>query len=113
MQKPPDKVVEVPHIPVEDVKPPEKPVEAEKLKFRVESEPPGADVERNGAKVGTTPLEFSAEAKELPATLRLSHDGFEPKETTVTASTGPLVSLSLTKKKVAGFKPPQGIKTNR
>jgi hypothetical protein len=112
MQKPPDKPVEVPHVAVEDPKPPPVKVE-EKLKFRVESDPSGADVERNGSRVGTTPLEFAAEAKELPATLKLSHDGFEPKETTVTAATGPLVSLQLTKKKVAGFKPPQGIKTNR
>ncbi|MFT3840168.1 MAG: serine/threonine-protein kinase [Myxococcaceae bacterium] len=112
---PPEKTVVVPHIPVEEppVKPPPvKPVEEAKLKFRVESDPPGAEVERNGTHVGQTPWEFETDAKQLPATLRLSRDGFEPKEMTVTASTGPLVSLQLTKKKVAGIKAP-GIKTNR
>jgi serine/threonine-protein kinase len=115
MQPPaPVKTVEVPHLPVDEVKPPPvKPVEDAKVKFRVESDPSGADVERNGTHVGQTPKDLEFDPKELPATVRVIHEGFEPKETTLTAGGNPLVSLQLTKKKVAGFKPPQGIKTNR
>jgi serine/threonine-protein kinase len=112
-QKEPEKIVEVPHLPVDEVKAPVKPPEPQPLQLRVESDPVGADVEQNGSRVGVTPLELKLERTRLPATLRVSREGFEPRETTVTEATGPLVSLQLVKKKVAGFKPPQGIKTNR
>ncbi len=108
--KPVEKPVEVPHIAVPDpvVKPPEP------FAVRIESEPAGADVERDGSRLGVTPLDLKLERAKLPATLRLSRDGFEPKETVVSEASGPLLSLQLKKKTrvVTGPRPPD-IKTNR
>jgi hypothetical protein len=107
------KTIEVPHIPVDDGKTVVvKPIEP--LKLRVESDPIGADVEQNGNRVGVTPIDLSLERARLPATLKVSRDGFEPKETIVTEASPPLVSLQLTKKKARtpGLRQPE-IKTNR
>jgi hypothetical protein len=75
---------------------------------KVETDPIGAEVEQSGKKLGVTPLEL---ALVLPATLKLSHDGFEPKEIKVTEAGGVTEKL-VKRKKVVGNRPPD-IKTNR
>ena len=91
-----------------------KPVEPLTLGFKIESDPVGADVEAAGKRLGVTPLEVALAKAELPVMLKLSHDGFEPKEIRVTDASGPVVSEKLVKRKkvVVGNKPPD-IKTNR
>ena len=92
---------------------PPPPIEPTTRDFKVESDPAGADVEHAGKRLGVTPLEVALARTELPALLRLSHDGFEPKEIRVTDASGPLVSEKLVKrKKAVGTRPPD-IKTNR
>jgi serine/threonine-protein kinase len=98
---------------------PVKPVEPEKpaaLALKVQSEPPGAAVELEGRNVGVTPVDVSVERTHLPAVMKLSHDGFEPLTTTVTESSGPLVTMQLVKKAIkhGGKKEPAlEIKTGR
>jgi serine/threonine-protein kinase len=105
--------------PVKQADPPVKLVEPEKpaaLALKVQSEPAGAQVELEGRNVGVTPVDVSVERTHLPAVIKLSHDGFEPLTTTVTESTGPLVSMQLVKKPVkhGGKKEPAlEIKTGR
>jgi len=77
------------------------------LVVRIESEPSGANIELAGARVGQTPFEAHVEKVKLPVVLRLSADGYEPAEATLTDITGPSLSLSL-KKKVAVVRPPTG-----
>jgi serine/threonine protein kinase len=126
--KPPQAAVQPP---VPEVKPPPvKPVEAApagggetpppvvqpaQLAFRVQSEPPGAEVEYGGRRLGLTPLEVLLLRSELPAVLKVSRDGFEPQSTTVTEDSGPQLSLQLTKKRKSGGnnRPDLGIKTGR
>jgi len=102
--------------PVEPVKPPP-PVEPPKptaLAFTLETEPAGADVELDGKRLGTTPFDFTLAEAELPATVKLSHDGFEPKQTTLTAEGPRSVSVQLKKKPKGGTRPPPlNIKTGR
>ena len=110
--------VVVPTVPpvmvVEPIKPPPV-VEPEKLKFKIQSEPSGADVELAGKRVGTTPLDLSYVKNELPLQLRVTRDGFEPKDFNLTETSERQLSAQLVaKKKVKqkGEKPPV-IKTNR
>lgn len=77
------------------------------LVVRIESEPPGANVELAGSRVGQTPFEARVEKVKLPVALRLSADGYESAEATLTDMTGPSLSLAL-KKKVAVVRPPTG-----
>jgi hypothetical protein len=93
------------------VEPPPKPVEPATVAIKVDSDPVGAEVvDPSGKKLGVTPLEL---ALVLPATLKLSHDGFETKELKVTDASGTVFSEKLVKrKKVVGNSAP-GIKTNR
>jgi serine/threonine-protein kinase len=110
---PPTPVPEQPKpTPVADVTPPP----ALPLVVRIESEPPGASIELGGAKVGQTPFEARVEKAKLPLALKLSADGYEPTEATLTDVTGPTLSLAL-KKKPAVVRPSGGknpdIKTSR
>jgi hypothetical protein len=91
--------------------PPPKPIEPVPFDFKVESEPAGAEVEHGGKRLGVTPLAIALAKNELPTILKVSRDGFEPKELTVTDASGPVVSLQLVKKKKSG--PAPHIKTNR
>ncbi len=86
----------------------------EKLTFKIDSEPSGADVELGGKRVGSTPLELAYAKGELPLQLRVSHDGFEPRDLNLTEGSQRLLSAQLVKRKVkpVGNKPPE-IKTNR
>ena len=106
----------VPVDPPKQVVEPVKPIEPTTFGFKLESDPAGAEVEHAGHRLGVTPLEVALGKDELPAMLRLSHDGFEPKEIRVTDASGPLVTEKLEKlmrrKKPGGSKPPD-IKTNR
>ena len=87
------------------------------LVVRIESEPMGASVELGGSRVGQTPFEARVDKVKLPLPLRLSAEGYEPTEATLTDMTGPTLWLSL-KKKVALVRPVTGgknpdIKTTR
>ncbi len=95
------------------------PVVAEpaKVTFKIDSDPSGADVELAGRRVGSTPIELAYAVAELPLQLRVSREGFEPKDLNLTEVGERLLSAQLVKKKVAkappvGNKPPD-IKTNR
>lgn len=68
------------------------------LVVRIVSEPPGADIELAGSRVGQTPFEARVEKVKLPLALRLSIEGYEPAEATLTDMTGPSLSLALRKK---------------
>jgi eukaryotic-like serine/threonine-protein kinase len=89
-------------------------VELEKLTFQIVSEPPGADVELAGKRVGSTPLALAYAKSELPLQLRVSHEGFEPRDLNLTASSERQLSAQLVKRKAkpVANKPPE-IKTNR
>lgn len=93
---------------------PKKDPVAEALAFKLESEPAGAEVELGGRRLGVTPFDVNLAAVELPATVKLSRDGFEPKEATLTADGPRTVSLQLKKKARPGPRPPPlNIKTGR
>ena len=118
MDSQPDETVKKQPDPVKQPEPvkaaePEKPAA---LALKVQSEPAGAVVELEGRNVGVTPVDVSVERAHLPAVMKLSHDGFEPLTTTVTESTGPMVTMQLVKKAVkhGGKKEPAlEIKTGR
>ena len=76
------------------------------LMVRIDSEPSGASVELAGARVGQTPFDARVEKVKLPVALRISAEGYEPAEATLTDMTGPNLSLSLKKK--ASVRPPTG-----
>ncbi len=85
-----------------------------KVALKVESEPAGATVEIAGVPRGMTPLDLSIDPAQLPALMKLTHDGYEPMQTTLTADSSPVVSLTLAKKKKAGGGgKPLEIKTGR
>jgi eukaryotic-like serine/threonine-protein kinase len=93
---------------------PDTPAPPEEAAFKLESEPTGADIELGGKKLGTTPFDVTVALSELPATVKLSRDGFEPKETTLTAEGPRTLSLQLKKKvKTNRPPPPLNIKTGR
>ena len=77
------------------------------LVVRIESEPPGAKVELAGQSVGQTPFEARVEKVKLPVALKLTAEGYESAEATLTDMTGPRLSLSL-KKRVAVVRPGTG-----
>ena len=77
------------------------------LVVHIVSEPSGANVELAGANVGQTPFSAHVERVKLPVAVRLSAEGYEPAEATLTDMTGPTLSLAL-KKKVVVVKPPAG-----
>ena len=77
------------------------------LVVRIESEPAGASIELAGARVGQTPFEARVEKVKLPVAVRVSADGYEPAEATLTDMTGESLSLVL-KKKVAVVRTPSG-----
>ena len=107
--------------PVAPPKPPDpKPVEPvqptppETLAFKLESEPKGASVEYLGRTLGTTPLDFELKPAELPATVKVLRDGFEPSQATLTAEGQRTVSLTLKKRGRQPKAQPQfNIKTGR
>jgi hypothetical protein len=84
----------------------ETPPPPQPLMVRIDSEPSGASVELAGARVGQTPFDARVEKVKLPVALRISADGYEPAEATLTDMTGPSLSLSLKKK--PSVKPPTG-----
>jgi hypothetical protein len=91
---------------------PDKPAPA-MVALKVESDPAGAAVEIGGVPRGMTPLDLSLDKGSLPVLLKVSHDGFESQQTTLTSDSGPVVSLQLVKKKKAGGPKPLEIKTGR
>jgi serine/threonine-protein kinase len=107
---PPDRPVQQPEV----TRTPDTPAPPEETAFKLESEPTGADIELGGKKLGTTPFDVTVALSELPATVKLSRDGFEPKETTLTAEGPRTLSLQLKKKvKTNRPPPPLNIKTGR
>ncbi len=94
--KPVEKPIEKPVDAV--AKAPVEPAKATSVALHIASEPAGAEVELAGKWVGTTPLDMSFERANLPATLKLSHDGFESQNTTLTEQSAPGVSVTLKKK---------------
>jgi len=92
---------------------PDKPPPPAMVALKVESDPSGSSVEIGGVPRGMTPLDLSLDRAQLPVLLKVSHDGFEPQQATLTADSGPVVSLQLVKKKKAGGNKPLEIKTGR
>jgi serine/threonine protein kinase len=82
------------------------------IALRVESEPPGADVELAGEKVGETPYAAAVAPDRLPLAVKVSRDGFEAQQGELSA-TAPTWSVTLKKKAVKATTPPPGIKTTR
>ncbi len=76
------------------------------LSVRIESEPTGAVVELAGVRAGQTPFDASVEKTKLPVAVRVSADGYESVEATLTEASG--ASLSLTLKKKATVRPNTG-----
>jgi len=93
---------------------PPPPVEPKPVELRVETDPAGADVELAGEKVGQTPYTTSVPPAKLPMLVKVSRDGYEMQQFTVTAE-APVWSVQLKKK--APRPPPVGknpnIKTTR
>ncbi len=84
-------------VPVEPTPPPV----VAPLVVRIESEPPGATVELAGVSVGQTPFEARVEKVKLPVALRLSAEGYEPTDATLTDMTSTSLSFALKKKATA------------
>jgi hypothetical protein len=93
-------VVEVPVKPVTGPGPGETPPPPAPLVVQINSEPTGASIELAGSRVGQTPFEAHVEKVKLPVAVRLSADGYEPAEATLTDMTGPTLTLALKKKPV-------------
>lgn len=117
-RKPVEVQVPVPP-PVVQVDPAVKPppvAEPEKLRFKIDTDPAGADVELGGKKLGYTPIELAYVKSELPLQLRVTRDGFEPHDFNLSETGERQLTAQLVKKKTAA-KPPTGkqpvIKTNR
>ncbi|MBK7863635.1 MAG: serine/threonine protein kinase [Archangiaceae bacterium] len=83
------------------------------LELKVESDPASANVEIAGVPRGTTPLDVKLDPTALPVLLKLTLDGYEPQQTTLTSSSGPTVTLLLKKKRSAAAAHPLEIKTGR
>ena len=94
--------------PPDPVKPPEvvKPEAPRELAVRIDSEPTGALVEVGGVRLGLTPVDVRVPHGKLPLPLRVSADGYESADLTLTEMTG--ASLSLPLKKKATPKSPTG-----
>jgi hypothetical protein len=73
------------------------PVEPKPVELRVETDPAGADVELAGQKVGQTPYSTSVLPAKLPMVVRVTRDGYEAQQGTVTADT-PVWTVQLKKK---------------
>ncbi|MBM4780278.1 MAG: protein kinase [Archangiaceae bacterium] len=107
--------------PVLPVKPPELPKVVEQppqvveyVTYALSSEPSEAEVELAGDKRGLTPIELKVEKNKLPVLLKVSRDGYEPFQTTLTDSTDPAVTVTLKKKATVKVGPkPSDIKTTR
>ncbi len=87
--------------PVEDpvvLKGPGTPTPPQPLAVRIESEPSGARVELAGEAVGQTPFAAVIERAKLPVAVRLSLDGYEPAQASLTDMTGQSLALTLKKK---------------
>ncbi len=92
----------------------ETPAKVETMVLSLQSEPSGAEVEIGGDKKGLTPLEVRLELAKLPTLLRLTADGYEPSQQTLSESTDPALTVVLKKKARAVVQTnPGGIKTNR
>jgi serine/threonine protein kinase len=92
------------------------PVVVELATFSLTSEPAGAEVEVAGEKKGLTPLEVKVDKAKLPVLLKLSREGYEPFQTTLTAASEPALSTTLKKKATGGVRigpKPNDIKTTR
>jgi serine/threonine-protein kinase len=109
-------VVVVPPPVLPEVKPvvPPPPEVPRELALSVTSDPAGAEVELAGERVGVTPLELKVPVAKLPAPLKLTREGYEPAQTSLTEGTASPVSLTLKKRapRVTPVKPPE-IKTSR
>ena len=107
--------------PVQPLKPPElakviepPPQVVEYVTYSLTSEPAQAEVELAGDKRGLTPIDLKVEKNKLPVLLKVSHDGYEPFQTTLTDSTDPAVTVTLKKKATVKVGPkPSDIKTTR
>jgi serine/threonine-protein kinase len=95
----PPKPVDTPQAPTTVTATPTPPLEV-----RIESEPPGAQVELAGLTVGQTPYKASIERAKLPVAVRLTLDGYEAAQASLTDMTGDTLALTL-KKKPAPVKP--------
>jgi serine/threonine-protein kinase len=107
--EPPPKPPEVAKLPVID--PPPKVVEF--LTFSISSEPAGAEVELGGDKKGLTPLEVKVEKMKLPMLLKLTHDGYEAFQTTLSDGSDASMSAQLKKRVAVKVGKPTDIKTTR
>ncbi len=85
----------------------------EPLVLALTSEPEGAEVEIGGEKKGLTPLEVRLEVAKLPTLLKLSYDGYEVHQSTLTASVGPSLTIELKKKPKVVQQVAAPIKTQR
>lgn len=106
--KPPDVVVkptdpQLPPVQPPPVQPP--PQVVEYATFAVSTEPAGAEIELGGDKRGLTPLDVKVEKNKLPMLLKLSRDGYEPWQVTLTDSSEQAVAVTLKKRVVKGPKP--------
>jgi hypothetical protein len=100
----------------EVVKPPVEPVKvAEPLVLSLQSEPSGAEVEIGGDKKGLTPLEVRLEVAKLPTLLKVTAEGYESYQQTLSEGTDPTLTVTLKKKaKPMNLgRPPDAIKTTR
>ncbi|MFT3711749.1 MAG: serine/threonine-protein kinase [Archangium sp.] len=82
------------------------------LVFRIESDPTGATVELAGVNVGKTPFTANIEKVKLPVAVRLSLEGYENRDETLTDMTGSVLAVPLKKKPVV-VKPPTGAGTGK
>jgi hypothetical protein len=92
------------------------PVVVELATFSLTSEPAGAEVEVAGEKKGLTPLEVKVDKAKLPVLLKLSREGYEPFQTTLTTASEPALSTTLKKKATGSVRigpKPNDIKTTR
>ena len=94
----------------------ELPTKVETMVLSLQSEPSGAEVEIGGEKKGLTPLEVRLELAKLPTLLRLTAEGYEAFQQTLSESTETALTLTLKKKARAAAQPapaPLPIKSNR
>jgi serine/threonine-protein kinase len=99
-----------PEVPTKVAPPPQV---VEYVTFSLSSEPAGAEVELGGDKKGLTPLEVKLEKAKLPTLLKLTKDGYEAFQTTLTDSTEPQVAATLKKRATVKGPKPSDIKTTR
>ncbi len=109
--KPPDVVL--PPVTPEVVRQVEPPKVVEFMTFSIGSEPAGAEIDLGGDKKGLTPLEVKVEKMKLPLMLKLTHDGYEPFQTTLTDASEPALTAALKKRVAVKINKPNDIKTTR